>query len=92
MAETRPALRLEGGLWCDEVLARLPDLLDGTIDPTELARVRAHLAACDVCTRFGGRYGQTVQRVRAALGEAPAVDGGLSERLRDRLRRETWRG
>lgn len=92
MAETRPALRQEGGLWCDEVLARLPDLLEGSIEAEDLARVRAHLAACDVCTRFGGRYGQTVQRVRAALGEAAEPARDLSERLRDRLRRETARG
>jgi predicted anti-sigma-YlaC factor YlaD len=92
MAETRPALRQEGGLWCDEVLARLPDLLEGSIEADDLARVRAHLAACDVCTRFGGRYGLTVQKVREALGEAPAVGSALSDRLRERLRRERARG
>ena len=92
MAESdRPALRLEGGLWCDEVLGRLPDLIEGSLDAVEQARVGAHLAACDVCTSFGGRYAEMIQRMRAALADAPEVSPDLSARLRDRLRRETVR-
>lgn len=92
MPETRLVPRLEGGLWCHEVLACLPDLVEGSLEASTLAKVKAHLAHCDACTRFGGQYGETVQRLKAALSAAPEPEVDLRERLRDRLRRELGQG
>jgi anti-sigma factor RsiW len=92
MPDTRLTPRLEGGLWCHEVLACLPDLVDGSLDPSTLAKVKAHLDRCDACTRFGGQYADTVQRVKAALSSAPEPEVDVRDRLRDRLRRELNRG
>ncbi len=73
--------RLEAGLWCGEVLERLPDLLDGALAPEEHARVMAHVSACDWCERFGGAYASVV----AALRRPPAPIEGLPGRMRARL-------
>lgn len=59
-----------GGLHCFEVLARLSEYFDGELSPAERAQVDAHLAACDACTRFGGRFAGVV----AALRERLAAD------------------
>ena len=74
--------RLVAGVWCGDVLERLPDYVDGALDPAEVARVEAHLAGCDWCERFGGAYGATVKTLR---GPAPAAPTGLAERLAERL-------
>ncbi|MFM2246906.1 MAG: hypothetical protein RL071_2980 [Pseudomonadota bacterium] len=73
------APRLEGGLWCDEVLALLPALLEGSADPAAAAQAQAHVAACGACAAFGGRYAAGVAALRAA---APAP---LPAAARDRL-------
>lgn len=92
MPESRLVPRFEGGLWCQEVLACLPDLVEGSLDLSTLNKVKAHLDSCDACTRFGGAYADTVQRVKAALNPAPEPAGDLRDRLRDRLRRELAQG
>lgn len=74
------APRLEGGLWCQEVMEALPELVEGTAPDALRAQVSAHLAACDWCARFGGAYGRTV----AALG-AGSLPSSLSARLDARL-------
>lgn len=74
--------RQEAGLWCGEVLALLPDLVDGTLAEADRAQVMAHVAACDACARFGGAYGAVVTRLRASAPEAPTDVGA---RLRARL-------
>jgi anti-sigma factor RsiW len=70
------------GVWCGEVLERLPDYVDGALDPAEVARVEAHLAGCDWCERFGGSYGDLVRALRARRDPSPA---GLADRLAKRL-------
>ena len=77
--------RRVGGLWCREVLATLADFVDGELADDVRRKVEVHLAGCDVCERFGGRYAATVRRIRAALAEPPAVDHGLTARLLGRL-------
>lgn len=54
-----------GGLRCIDVLERLPDYLDGTLTPAELASVEQHLAGCSNCARFGSIYGRAVGAMRA---------------------------
>lgn len=84
--ENPPAQRFVAGLWCGDVLARLPDLLDGSLDPDVRSSLADHVAGCDWCERFGGTYGALVGRLAAAPVRAPA---GLAARLRGRLARET---
>jgi anti-sigma factor RsiW len=60
-----------GGLACDEVLACLGDYLDGDLEPQILEQVRAHVAGCTACDRFGGAYATAVEALRKAPAEAP---------------------
>ena len=79
--------REAGGLRCGEVLALLSEYLDRELEPAARARVDAHLAECDLCERFGGRFAASVRRLRQALAEPPPPDPALAERLRRRLDR-----
>jgi anti-sigma factor RsiW len=81
--------REAGGLWCREVLAVLSDYLDGELGPAARARVEAHLAECDVCERFGGRFAESLRRLRQELTDPPAVEPEVARRLRRRLDEES---
>lgn len=72
------------GIRCFEVLARLSAYLDGELGPAEVAQIQAHVAGCDTCARFGGRFGEAVRRLRAA-GAEQRLDPAVAERLRARL-------
>lgn len=71
-----------GGLRCGQVLELLDAFLDGSLDPAALAHVRAHLAGCSNCERFGGRYATTVETLRE-MAPPPAAE--VKDRLLDRL-------
>ena len=60
--------RIVGGLSCFEVLAKLSDYLDGELVLEDKAKVEAHLAGCDACTKFGGEFGAVVKALRERLG------------------------
>lgn len=60
------------GITCSAVLAVLSDYLDGEVTDAVRAQVNAHLAGCDVCERFGGRFATTVGALRKHLAE-PAL-------------------
>ena len=60
--------RIVGGLSCFEVLAKLSDYLDGELVLADKAKVEAHLAGCDACTKFGGEFGAVVKALRERLG------------------------
>jgi len=92
MPERAPPPREVGGLWCDEVLGRLPDYVGQTLDQDQRAAVDAHLQGCDWCARFGGRYAATIQQLQQALAAPPAVSEALRGRLRARLEQETGGG
>ena len=80
--------REAGGLWCREVLAVLSEYLDGELDAAGRARVAAHLAECDVCERFGGRFAESVRRLRRELADPPPVEPEMARRLSRRLDEE----
>ena len=75
---------LLGGLWCHEVLALLPDAVDGALDADATRAVRAHVALCDRCASLGARYGDLVARLRAN-GAAPPIPEEVADRLRAAL-------
>ena len=81
-------MREIAGLRCDEVLELLPGSIDGELDTATAARVRAHVAACDQCERFGGRYAALVRTLRTRHAPASAPDQALRARLRARLAAE----
>jgi anti-sigma factor RsiW len=74
-----------GGLWCREVLEHLPDLLEGDLPADTTAAVHAHLAGCDLCTRFGGAYAGVVATLRRPLPPPPDGDdlAAVTQALRD---------
>ena len=67
-----------GGLFCFEVLAQLSDYVDGELPAAGKAKIEAHLAGCDACTRFGGEFGAVVK----ALREKKPVEPSEASRLR----------
>ncbi len=77
--------RRVGGLWCGQVLERLPDLLADELGREELAAVRAHLGGCDACERFGGAYSAMVAALRRELAEGGTLPAGFKEALSERL-------
>jgi anti-sigma factor (TIGR02949 family) len=70
-----------GGLFCFEVLAQLSDYLDDELEPQARAKIEAHLAGCDACTRFGGEFGAVVTALRTKL----KTNESLPEAVRLRL-------
>lgn len=76
------------GLRCSQVLELLGELIDGELDDTRRGAVEAHVAGCDVCERFGGRFAAMVRAVRAlASDDAEALDEDALARLQARLSR-----
>ncbi|MBK7861282.1 MAG: sigma-70 family RNA polymerase sigma factor [Archangiaceae bacterium] len=79
--------REAGGLRCGQVLGVLSDYVEGTLDAPTRAKVDAHLAGCDVCARFGGRFSQVVTSLRApSSADEPAPDHAELERVLAHLR------
>jgi anti-sigma factor RsiW len=72
------------GIRCSEVLAKLSAYLDGELAEADVQTIRRHVAACDVCERFGGRFAHAVERLRQE-GPPPAVSPEVAERLRKAL-------
>lgn len=81
MAENRNV----GGLFCFEVLSQLSDYVDGELAAPEKAKIEAHLAGCDACTRFGGEFGAVVKALRQKLQAAPEPSQASRVRLRSKL-------
>lgn len=73
------------GLRCTEVLAHLSDYLDGDAAPELSARIEAHVAGCDWCERFGGRFASVVGGLRRSLGRPEPADAALLRRIAARL-------
>lgn len=79
-----PADREVAGMRCMEVLAALPDYLDGTVDDARRAQIDAHLGGCDWCATFGGRYAAVVSALQGDVAEPTPdeVAGRLDALLR----------
>jgi anti-sigma factor RsiW len=85
--------RIVAGLSCREVLADLSDVVDGALPADRVEAIGRHLAGCQVCESFGGRFAEMVRRVRGQLAaHDAAVPLTVSARLRERLAREFSEG
>jgi anti-sigma factor RsiW len=73
--------RLVAGFRCRDVLAQLSDYLDGELAAERIAQIEAHLAGCDWCERFGGRFAAVVRAFRAGLTVPPPLESAVAERL-----------
>lgn len=73
------------GIRCTEVLAHLSDYVDDELTPDERSRIEAHLAGCDWCETFGGRFATVVGAIRKQLGHLDPIDDDARRRLRERL-------
>lgn len=71
----------EGGLNCFQVLSHLSDLIDDELQPPLLDQVRAHVAGCGNCARFGGAVAAVVQGLRRGLATDGKFDGNIAARL-----------
>jgi len=73
-----------GGLFCFDVLAQLSDYVDGDLSAADRAKIEAHLAGCDACTKFGGEFGAVVKALREkVLVPEPSEEARV--RLRSKL-------
>ena len=79
------------GISCRDVLADLSQYVDDELEVDRLAQIRAHVAECQECERFGGAVAELVQRLRSDVREPPPLDEGIARRLRERLQSETGR-
>jgi anti-sigma factor RsiW len=62
------------GLRCGAVLTKLSDYLDGELPRAEREALEAHVRGCDVCARFGGRFGEAVRMLRLTLTTPELAD------------------
>ncbi len=67
-------------LTCEETFLRLDDYLDSELDQHEMALVRKHLKACDVCKSEYVFEDTIFNVVREKFRQVPLPDG-----LRDRV-------
>jgi anti-sigma factor RsiW len=74
------------------VLADLSEYLDGGLPDARREQLELHVGGCVYCEEFGGRFAHAVQALRRHLASPGAVDPGMAERLRERVRREPGPG
>ena len=59
-------------LSCQELVELVTDYLEGVLDPSRLAALDAHLAACDGCDTYVEQMRQTVAALRG-LGDGETL-------------------
>jgi predicted anti-sigma-YlaC factor YlaD len=74
-----------GGIRCMEVLDALPSYLEGELGKVARQRVDRHLAGCDWCERFGGRYAAAVTLLRRERATPPQPPPERTRQLWRRL-------
>ena len=70
---------------CEETVRRLNDFLDRELQESEMAIVREHLNACEVCANGFDFNGSVLHAIRAKLHDA-SLPEGLKGRVFARLR------
>lgn len=74
-----------------EVLEKLSDYLDGELVDADVARIDNHLAECNWCERFGGRFAAAIAGLRMHLQDAAPLAPIVRKRLLESLRTEAAR-
>ena len=75
---------------CREVVARLLEYADESLDPLERAELEAHLRGCDDCVVYVRSYRQTLCLARLAFDDTAASSvGPLVESILAARRRMT---
>ncbi len=69
------------GVRCREVLADLSEYMDCTLPVTRVQELRAHLAACDRCTRMGDGVSRLLTALREGLSTPPPLSDASAARL-----------
>ena len=59
------------GLLCSAVLEGLSEYLEGGLSTPMRAQVVEHVRGCENCARFGGRFADTLSRMRRSLADDP---------------------
>ncbi len=78
--------RMVAGLRCREVLADLSDFLDGLLSEARVSAIRAHLAECTTCARFGADVAAVLSALREGHAEVtPALPDDAIAALRRRV-------
>lgn len=72
--------RVVAGMSCTDVLAKLSEFVDGELSTGARQQILDHLAGCNWCEEFGGRFSGLV----AALRSQPEPDG-LDDSVAKRL-------
>jgi anti-sigma factor RsiW len=67
-------------LSCQELVELVTDYLEGVLDPSRLAALDAHLAACDGCDTYVEQMRQTVAALRG-LGDGESIHAEYREAL-----------
>jgi anti-sigma factor (TIGR02949 family) len=70
---------------CEETVRRLNDFLDRELQESEMAIVREHLNACEVCANGFEFNGSVLHAIKAKLHDA-SLPEGLKARVFARLR------
>ncbi len=70
---------------CEETVRRLNDFLDRELQESEMAIVREHLNACEVCADHFQFNGSVLNAIKAKLRDA-SLPEGIKARVFARLR------
>ncbi len=76
--------RVVAGLNCMDVLAKLSEFVDGELSSDARRQILDHLAGCNWCEQFGGRFSTLVAALRSQ-SEPGDLDDAVAERLREFL-------
>ena len=68
---------------CEEARANSSDYIDGEIDATLEARIRAHLSDCPLCEAFFRTLRETIAVLRGMPSKA--APAGFAERVRESI-------
>lgn len=82
-----PEVRIVAGLSCRDVLAHLSDFVDGTLEADVRVRILEHLAGCNWCEEFGGRFSGIVRALKRASDDK--LEESVAARLMRRLQDDT---
>jgi anti-sigma factor RsiW len=71
-------------LTCKEFVEVITEYLDGTLPPTEVARIDGHLAGCAGCRAYLSQMRQTIT-VAGVLGDLPGPGAPVADETKRRL-------